>query len=317
MFCGKCGAVLPDDAMFCLRCGTAVEQAAQPVAQAQPMMQPVAPEAESGKAPKAKKPKGKGKFFLGLLAGVLCSAIVSVLLLDVFAEPRFEGSGYDSPEEALTAYLEALRENDADAMLATFAIESYAKNFDFEAYFVEGHAWFEPSYSYGVPSLPTDTEYGYRLAVEQRAAALAEDIATPYFMLAEGAFEDLEEFLRDYKRQFYTFKDDAERQEITEKYNDPLWEKILREMEFGKPYPDPKAQELRSKSEKYEELLQKYAEGLGADAYEEYVARVEIDGREYLMGMCVVCYDGTWFNLDFGTTSTYAYGNVGFAEIED
>lgn len=46
----------------------------------------------------------------------------------------FEGSGFDSPEEAVTAYLEAMQEGDVQGMLSTFAIETYVDNVDAQTY---------------------------------------------------------------------------------------------------------------------------------------------------------------------------------------
>ena len=40
---------------------------------------------------------------------------------------RFEGEGYESPEEAVAAYLEAMRNGDVAGMLSTFAIETYVE----------------------------------------------------------------------------------------------------------------------------------------------------------------------------------------------
>jgi len=45
-----------------------------------------------------------------------------------------EGDGYKTPEEAITAYAEALKEMNLDAMIGCFAVESYARNFNSRAY---------------------------------------------------------------------------------------------------------------------------------------------------------------------------------------
>ena len=45
-----------------------------------------------------------------------------------------EGPGFDSPEEAVSAYLEALKNGDAAGMLSTFAIETYVAEMDAQAY---------------------------------------------------------------------------------------------------------------------------------------------------------------------------------------
>ena len=43
---------------------------------------------------------------------------------------RLEGDGYDSPEEAVLAYIDAMNRGDVGGMLSTFALESYAAHAD-------------------------------------------------------------------------------------------------------------------------------------------------------------------------------------------
>ena len=49
------------------------------------------------------------------------------------AAVKYEGSGFDTPEDTAKAYLEGLRDADFSRMLSVFAIESLARNNDFEA----------------------------------------------------------------------------------------------------------------------------------------------------------------------------------------
>lgn len=45
------------------------------------------------------------------------------------SDAAIEGPGYDSPEEAACAYLEAVKEGNLEKLLSTFAVESYCENF--------------------------------------------------------------------------------------------------------------------------------------------------------------------------------------------
>lgn len=47
---------------------------------------------------------------------------------------RYEGPGYDTPEDAAIAYLYGLRDRDYLSMISTFAIESYIDNYDLNAF---------------------------------------------------------------------------------------------------------------------------------------------------------------------------------------
>lgn len=65
-----------------------------------------------------------------LLAILMALALLAPAAL---AEIRHEGEGYDSPEAAVEAYVEALNRGDVDGMISTFAIESFVDHCDAEA----------------------------------------------------------------------------------------------------------------------------------------------------------------------------------------
>ena len=45
-----------------------------------------------------------------------------------------ESAGYATPEDAVSAYIEALQQADLQAMASAFAIETYTANYDFTGY---------------------------------------------------------------------------------------------------------------------------------------------------------------------------------------
>ena len=106
MYCRSCGCKLEPEARFCRSCGA---PAPEPLP-VQPVVQILTPEQPTEQT--ARKPSGGwGKFFFGLLAGVLCCAIavgVFALCRKGGAETKLEGSGFDSPEAAMQAYLDWL-----------------------------------------------------------------------------------------------------------------------------------------------------------------------------------------------------------------
>lgn len=57
---------------------------------------------------------------------------------------NIEGEGFESPEECLNAYIDALNNGNIDEVLSTFAIESYVDNFDTRAH-IERNAAFTPN----------------------------------------------------------------------------------------------------------------------------------------------------------------------------
>ena len=88
-----------------------------------------------------------------------------------------EGPGYDSPEEAVTAYLEAMKKGDARGMLSTFAIETYVAEMDAQAY-LERLRSFSPTNV----SLPLGGDYQRQVAVAVRYGELANSLAYQWIL---------------------------------------------------------------------------------------------------------------------------------------
>ena len=64
---------------------------------------------------------------------------------------RIEGPGFYSAEDAVLAYLDAFSNADLEAMIATFAIESFAENYDLEMT-IERMMAYSPIYEQRFPS---------------------------------------------------------------------------------------------------------------------------------------------------------------------
>lgn len=140
MYCRACGAPLEQGARFCRSCGAPAPESEQPVLLVQPDI------AQTGK----KRGGSAGKFWLGLLAGVLCCAIaagVFALCRKGGAETKLEGSGFDSPEAAMQAYLDGLLNGDAEKAISSFAIETFTAHFDWKTYAERRSMYLPNSYS--------------------------------------------------------------------------------------------------------------------------------------------------------------------------
>ena len=91
-----------------------------------------------------------------------------------------EGPGFDSPEEAVTAYLEALKNGDARGMLSTFAIETYVSEVDAQAE-LERYGAFIPTIGIRVP---LGGDYQQQVAVAARYGQLAESLAYQWMLFS-------------------------------------------------------------------------------------------------------------------------------------
>ena len=69
-----------------------------------------------------------------ILSLVLCLGCAGAMAEDA-GKIRYEGPGFATPEEALTCYMEGLRNLDFEQMLSAFAWETQMEHYSFKAYF--------------------------------------------------------------------------------------------------------------------------------------------------------------------------------------
>lgn len=106
--------------------------------------------------------------------------VLALLVPVAVAETTHEGAGYDSPEDAVLAYIEALNRGDVDDMLSTFALETFADNCDTDAYLVRMRA-ISPTMIYGVP---VNGAYSRSLLINARYAQIAHMLMQQYMELS-------------------------------------------------------------------------------------------------------------------------------------
>lgn len=64
---------------------------------------------------------------------LLLAALLACSGTGLASAPTYEGPGWATAEDAVTAYLEAMQRGDLSAMVSAFAIETYVDNYDFAA----------------------------------------------------------------------------------------------------------------------------------------------------------------------------------------
>lgn len=152
MYCNNCGKQNNDEAHYCKFCGKPLTIPDEQTVDADSSNQKGYQSGREEAFPASATPertvntavaKGHPRI-IGLVWGVaICAAIVTVLLVAgiahvnlpgsaVSSENKVEGSGFDSPEEAITGYLEALQTGNLDNILSTFSVESYCENYKIE-----------------------------------------------------------------------------------------------------------------------------------------------------------------------------------------
>ena len=197
-----------------------------------------------------------------------------------------EGPGYDSPEEAVTAYLEAMKKGDVEGMLATFAIETYVSEMDAQADLARMGV-FQPGYGM---RLPLGGEYQRRVAVAARYGQLADSLAYQWMLFSwpEGyeAFGD----------ESIAFQEDGDAEAflagLAENDAAVRWQ----EMEvLGFVEPELMSTQYSDGAES----RARQAASHGCDEIVSVVAKLDIGGEEWYQCMDVACYGGKWYNLSF------------------
>ena len=206
---------------------------------------------------------------------------------EVAADVRFEGEGYESPEEAVVAYLEAMKNSDLEGMLATFAIETYVAEMDAQADLARMGS-FQPGYGM---RLPLGGDYQRQVAVAARYGQLAENLAYQWMLYSWP--EGYEEFGH---LVFLSEDGDAEAFLTGLAENDAAarWQE-MEVVEFVGPA------ELSDMylSEVNQQNIARQAAIYGCDEIVSVVAKLDIGGEEWYQCMDVACYGGKWYNLSF------------------
>lgn len=288
MFCNKCGFELKGNEKFCSRCGAPTSFSALPIQNTSAISNTI-----------NLKKKNKVTIFFIAVSVILAVALVlqnfGVIGLitncgrNSSSLKQMEGNGYDSPEKAVEAYINALQQGDVSAMLSTFAIETYADNIDTYQRLSGLTAW---SYYYSKDGSfeITDSDYGRELQYFLRQSDIAQKCYSQYLYCSSFYQEEFDSSLLN---STIYFKDEREIEEFLDAYHENA--EIMSEIELIE-FIEPKDLE-----EDYDEILQKYQKhwkkAYGWDDYQCVAACVNINGEKWLLTMDCACYNGHWYNL--------------------
>ncbi|MBQ6595043.1 MAG: hypothetical protein IJH78_05210 [Clostridia bacterium] len=193
-----------------------------------------------------------------------------------------EGPGYDTPEEAVLAYLNGLNAGDASAMLSTFAIESRVEHMDPETY-ISRMGVFQPTFP-GI--FPMYGEYARSIAPNIRYAGLANDLFRQYVELSTAL-----------EGRLFEVKDLASLQEIAERFERSPMGSWTGNVEFV-GWIDPAVLSdnyLRSMNLRYIAL---HIASIGAEDYQLLAAHIRLNGEDAIQTMGCARYDGRWYNSE-------------------
>ena len=277
MFCSYCGKELDQGARFCTNCG-------REAAHIQPASAPTSP--VKPKAPKS--PKNKNFLFgaCGTAVGAILLAVILLVsgVLSFGGTATIEGPGFATPEEAAEAYLNGLRDQDVNAMLSAFAVESYAAHYDFAA-LVERLKSYQPSFEMRLPGI---NEYTRQLNIEGRRSQLASQIIIQYLNYTAP------DVLNNYSPVI--LEDATAIAEFLEEFENATQDYVFADIEItGTIQPEDMSDMYLSEANQRNIALQAKTFGAEADDVENVIITFEANGHKWLFCPQAVRYDGKWY----------------------
>lgn len=287
MKCYNCGKKVKKGAGFCTWCGAQVHIQTKPA-------------------------RGKGASWgmciTGFIVGItLCALILAALTLTgtvsgLFfggnrggSAMRFEGDGYDAAEDAIVAYLEAMKQGDVYGMIQTCAIETYVENYDL-AYRIESTGAVMPGME---QRLLNDNEYTQAINVVSRLRFVTNNLDDQFLYLT--GYEDVYSMVESIR---------VEEDEIPgylEILGEDDWMETLASLEIGEIYIDEDCADAgfseHFRDDQFKKAIRRNRKACGADDYVTAVAEIELDGRDYYFCVDVVCYGDSWYIGNLGGLS--------------
>ena len=226
-------------------------------------------------------------------------------------EIHVEGHGFESPEETVKAYIEALNNGDIDGMIATFAIESYVDNFDTRAH-IEGYAAFTPKAPFSATyELSDGSDFDRNIRIKARQAAI---LSKYYNMLSQqtvhhnwmtiGPLEgkDVDDFMNKMRESDF----------LNDWKNMKFVEIIAPDEICDKYYSEQNQKNIKIQTKSY-----------CCEDIEDVCALVEIAGEKYYQFAQCGMYGGRWYIITCSGNlaslvgvSTDLYGLVPCADVE-
>ena len=203
---------------------------------------------------------------------------------------RIEGEGFDSPENAALAYLEGLRDLDLHRMISTFAVESYAENYDFEAGLNRVQV-----YQFGQEiKLPNANDFATALNIESRRSRVSFIVLSHYLYLCHPEFNRVNSIVLKSETDIRNFI-----AELNINLNTPSFKtlKILGSI-------PPLVLHDYFQNPKNMENMERLATVRGADSLVSCAAVFTLGGKEYILCLDAISYGGKWYISELG-------GNIG------
>lgn len=197
-----------------------------------------------------------------------------------------EGKGYNSPEEAIVAYAEALKSGDMAKIMAVHAVETYVDRYDLEEYLDKVHV-----YNIGIDCpMPNTDEHTRQMNIVFRQNSIARQQQYLYLYVAFG---------ETYGASAITIREGGKYSSASKFLRElpqEEWLEILAEMEVGDvgDYRDVDIEKDTWKTTQ-KKVYSDMEEYLGCDEVTGLVLEITLDGEDYYLCADLVCYEGRWY----------------------
>lgn len=200
---------------------------------------------------------------------------------NVVPADRLEGSGYDTPEDAVLAYVDAMNRGDVRGMLSTFAIETYAAHTDpmvpveqLGGYYISTNI-----------HIPYADDFGRSLIAVARYGTLTGSLVSGYIMYA-GDFSGNVQLKTD--EDIRALQDGFARSPLAGMTGNVSFVRWINPVVLGGTMAKPgnRASEMSIMALS------------GADDIAEPIAELLINGKTAYLGLRCAKYNGRWYNLE-------------------
>lgn len=275
-------------------------------------------EAQSRSAEKPVPRRSRVGFLLGgalgvVLAALVVGALVLTGLVSVDTSGSVvtsEGGGFDTPEEAAIAYVEALRDQDLTAMREVFAIESYVEACDYSATLehIGAHQPFGRHCSF-----PDEAPVGQQANLGARHIEVTEFVVMPLIgHVSDAYFNDGVSVLFEDADAVREFQD-----ETSADFADYPFARVqnIQTAAPGELYD-------RYDSERSMDYVEMVAQrvGLSGADYVEVAVTFDLDGEEWVFAPSVGRYNDRWYLVSprgtLGSLLGFALGSGGLGRLE-
>lgn len=194
-----------------------------------------------------------------------------------------EGPGFDTPEDAVLAYLEGLNNGDVKEMLSTFAYETYAEHANPEDMLRRIR-----SFMYGQTScVPMNSDYAKSIVINGRYADLARPLVYNY---VECSYRT--------EGRAITFDEESEMTDFLNAFAISPANEWLGNVEFVEWIDPAQVTDKFFMSMNLRNLATQMA-CAGADDYAELVAHIKLNGVDSAQFMECIKYGDRWYNHSF------------------